>query len=541
MTIQNRLQERSNPPEISWKASGTGGVVVAGGREAVAAGSDVLAKGGNAADAAVTTLLALSITDFGQYCIGAEVPFMIYDARSREVKVLSGIGTAPQAPDAIKWYYTHGIPANGSIKAAPVPAVLSLCFAALQLYGTKTFEEVVAPALVLLDAGGQDWYMGLGITFRKLVETERATTGTREEKLQAARDRFYKGDIAEELEDWYVKEGGFLRKADLGAYVTRVEQPVTVGYRGYTVCKCDTWTQGPTLLQTLRLLERFDLVELGHLSADYIHVCAEALKLAFADRDEYYGDPSFSDVPMQELLSDAYTDLRWPLIDIMKASTKIRPGDPIGMKALKASGEYQPGPGGTTTCCVADRWGNLVAATPSGNPPYSIPPNGIAHANRLRSLNTTAGHPNRIEPGKRPRITLTPTIVLKNAKPLLAMSVAGGDLQDQTALNLLLNFVEFGMAPADAVTAPRFATAHHQDSFNPNPKRTAALKQLASLQVYADVDEHVISELRNRGHDLSTTSEPLATPVMIHVDQDTGVLYAAGDPRRQRHAAALSD
>ena len=454
--------------------------------------------------------------------------------------MLCGLGCASLNPDAIEWYYKNGIPKDGSIKAAPVPGAVSLCFAVVKLYGTMTFKQVAAPSLALLDAGGEDWYGALAVTLRKLVETERITSGSREEKLQAARDRFYKGDIADELEAFYIRNGGFLRKADLAAHVTRVEDPVKVQYRGYTVYKCDTWTQGPYLCQTLRLLEGFDLKKMGHLSADYIHTLTEALKLGFADRDEYYGDPLFADVPMNKLLSDRYTKLRRPLIDMSKASTEVRPGDPVNMKALKGPGTYRPGEGGTTTCVVADRWGNMVAATPSGNRPYAVCHElGVGHGNRVRSLNTTAGHPNRVEPGKRPRITLTPTIVMKDGRGVLAVSVAGGDLQDQTTLNCLLNHIEFDMAPKDAVTAPRFNTGHHEDSFDPNPVRVEAFETLGSLRVNDTISESVINELKSRGHTVETTSGNIANPVMIYVNPDTDMIYAAGDPKARRHAGAL--
>ncbi|MFH1717635.1 MAG: gamma-glutamyltransferase, partial [Planctomycetota bacterium] len=358
--------------EIGWKASGKGGAVAAGGQGAVAAGISMLEQGGNAADAAAATLLALSITDYGSFTIGAEIPLIIYDANKKEVKVLCGLGGAPLDPKAIEWYYRNGIPANGNIKAAPVPGALSLCITTVKLYGTMSFEQVVAPSLELLDASGKDWYPNLAATFRRLIDTEKQTPGDRQVKLQAARDRFYKGDIADELVAYYIKNGGFLRKADLAAHVTRVEDPVTVQYRGYTVCKCDAWTQGPYLCQTLRLLEGFDLRKMGRFSADYIHVLAEALKLGLADRDEYYGDPLFANVPMKALLFNEYTAIRRPLIDMTKASDEIRPGDPIAMKAVKGLGTYRPGQAGTTTCVVADRWGNMIAATPSGNRPYAL-------------------------------------------------------------------------------------------------------------------------------------------------------------------------
>ena len=539
----------SHAREFSWKASGKGGAVAAGGNDAVDAGISILEKGGNAADAAAATLFALSITDYGWFAIGAEIPFLIYDAKTQKVHALSGLGSAPLDQKAIDWFYENTIPDGGSLKSAPVPGAVSLCITALKLYGTMTLEEVLQPSLKLLDAGKSlsgnvstdDWFPALAVTFRKLIETEKATAGTREQKLQAARDRFYKGDIADELETYYISNGGFLRKADLAAHITRVEEPVKTNYRGYTVYKCGTWTQGPYLCQTLRLLEGFNLKKMGHLSADQVHVVTEALKLGLADRDEYYGDPLFVDVPMKALLSNKYTKLRRRLIDMDKASAEIRPGDPIKMKALKGPGKYLPGPGGTTTCVIADRWGNMVAATPSGNPPYSVCKElGITHGNRLRSLNTTPGHPNRIEPGKRPRITLTPTLVLKNGKPIIAISVAGGDLQDQTTLNCLLHNIEFGLMPEKAVTAARFSTGHHQGSFDPNPNRKQATGPLASLTIHEDVGEDVIEELKKRGHNVNTTTGPIAYPVMIYKDPKTKMIYAAGDPRAGRHAGAIT-
>jgi gamma-glutamyltranspeptidase/glutathione hydrolase len=235
------LNGEVNAQQMGWKASGKGGAVAAGGEKAVEAGISMLEQGGNAADAAVATLIALSITDYGSFAIGAEAAFIIYDAKKGEVKTLSGIGCAPLDPKAIEWYYQNGIPdEGGNLKAAPVPGAMSMFFKALQVYGTMSFEKVVAPSLALLDAGGMDWYPNLAKTLRKLVETEQKTPGTREEKLQAARDRFYKGDIADVLEAFYIENEGFLRKADLAAYQTLIEDPVKVNYRGYTVCKCST-------------------------------------------------------------------------------------------------------------------------------------------------------------------------------------------------------------------------------------------------------------------------------------------------------------
>ncbi|MGE5558577.1 MAG: gamma-glutamyltransferase family protein [Bacillota bacterium] len=539
--------ENVNASKIGWKAQGKTGVVAAGHALAVQAGIHILRKGGNAADAAAATIFALNVTDHGYCSIGGEVPVILYDAEKREVKVLSGQGRAPLSQAAVDWYMQNGIPGNGDMKMAPVPSVVDLCVTLLAEYGTKTLHEVTEPVLSILDQGEKGWHTDLAATLRKMTEEERIAPGGRKEKLKAAAGRFYgrnkcRSDIAQDLEAYYIEKGGFLRREDLAAHVTLIEDPVTVDYRGYTVCKCGPWTQGPYLCQTLRLLEGFDLKTQGRLSADYMHVVTEAIKLAMADRDAYYGDPAFVGVPLAALLSDAYAEIRRPLIDMQRASLEARPGDPYHMKPLKGPGIFMPGIGGTTTCVVADRWGNVIAATPSANAPDCFAgKTGVSYSNRLLSLNTTPGHPNCIQPGKRPRITLTPTLVLKNGKPVLAISVAGGDLQDQVALNLLLDFIEFGMLPEAAVTAPRFATSHHQDSFNPDPDRARTFIQAGSLNINAGIAEEVQRELSKRGHKLTISESPIGTPVMLYIDHDSGLYYAAGDPAANRHAAGLDE
>ena len=531
--------------QIGWKAASKTGIVAAGAAEAVAAGIEILDSGGNAADAAVATILALNVTDHGACSIGGEVPVLIFDAQKREVKSLSGQGGAPLSQKSIDWYMKNGIP-DSDIKMAPVPSVVDLCITALQHYGTKKFGEIVAPTLDLLDAGKEAWHPNLAVTLRRMVEEEQLAGGSREERLQAATDRFYgrnpqRNDIAEDLEAFYIEQGGFLRREDLAAHKTLIEDPVSVNYRGYAVYKCGPWTQGPYLCQALRLLEGFDLKGMGYFSADYVHAVAEAVKLAMADRDEYYGDPNFVEVPLAKLLSDAYTEIRRPLIDMSMASQEARPGDPYSMRPLKGPGTIRPGVGGTTTCVVADRWGNVVAATPSANVYHRGGSGraGVSYGNRLRSLNTTPSHPNGIQPGKRPRTTLTPTLVLKDGQPVLAISVAGGDLQDQATLNLLLDFIEFGMEPEAAVTAPRFATAHHQDSFDPDPERERTFIWKGSLIISDEVDQGVREELVRRGHQVDATSWPIAWPVMLYADPSSGVYYAAGDAAAGRHAAGL--
>jgi gamma-glutamyltranspeptidase/glutathione hydrolase len=524
-------------------ASGSQGVVVSGKPAATAAGIRILEQGGNAADAGAATLLALSVTYVGAFCVGGEIPILVYSAGQKNVKLLEGQGEAPRDPKAIAWYMEHGIP-DGDVKAAAVPGTIDAVITLLKLYGTKSFDEVVQPTLAILDAGGPTWYVDTGsgkrietgvhwqadmaVTFRKLVDSEKAAKGTRQQRLQAVSDRFYRGDIADALEAWYIEKGGFLRKADLAAHKTPVVNPLTTTYRGYTVYKAGPLTQGPYLLQTLRLLEGFDLKKMGFNSADYIHTVMEAEKLALADRDEYYGDPNFVKVPMQQLLSDPYTNMRRELIDEKKASLELRPGDPYHMRPTKPPSITGPSHGGTTVMCVTDKFGNVIAATPSGLSSTAgvAGRTGIIHGSRLSSLNTFAGTPNVIEPGKRPRITLSPTLLFHENHPVMAISVAGGDQQDQAAIQVILNYVEFGMSPEEAFKAPRFSTEHFISSFGQDGAK------LGSLSVPNTLPEEVQADLRARGPVVTTSRGGVGGVALIGIDaknrQAIGVGPAAG-------------
>ena len=520
-------------------AAGTQGVVVSGKPAATAAGIKVLQQGGNAADAGAATLLALSVTYVGAFCVGGEVPILVYSADHKNVKLLEGQGEAPRDPKAIAWYMQHGIP-DGDVKAAAVPGTVDAIVTLLKLYGTKSFEEVVQPTLAILDAGGPssyrdtgsgktietgvNWQADMAVTFRKLVESEKAAKGTREQKLQAVSDRFYRGDIADALEAWYIEKGGFLRKSDLAAHKTPVVDPLKTTYRGYTVYKPGPLTQGPYLSQTLRLLEGFDLKKMGFNSADYIHTVIEAEKLALADRDEYYGDPNFAKVPMQQLLSDQYTEMRRKLIDPKKASLELRPGDPYNMKATKPPTITGPWQGGTTVMCVTDRWGNVIAATPSGLSSTAgvAGRTGIIHGARLSSLNTFAGTPNVIKPGKRPRITLSPTLLFHDKQPVMAISVAGGDMQDQAAIQVILNTVEFGMSPEEAFKAPRFSTTHFISSFGQDRA------ELGSLSLPRTLPDAVQADLRARGHVVTIGHEGVGGVALIGIGPKTRQATAVG-------------
>jgi gamma-glutamyltranspeptidase/glutathione hydrolase len=520
-------------------AIGSQGVVVSGKPAATAAGIKILEQGGNAADAGAATLLALSVTYVGAFCVGGEVPILVYSSDQKNVKLLEGVGEAPRDPKAIAWYMEHGIP-DGDVKAAAVPGTIDAVVTLLKLYGTKSFEEVVQPTLAILDAGGPTWYIDTGsdqrietgvhwqadlaVTFRKLVESEKAAKGTRQQKLQAVSDRFYRGDIADALEAWYIEKGGFLRKADLAAHKTAVVDPLTTTYRGYTVYKAGPLTQGPYLLQMLRLLEAFDLKKMGFNSADYIHTVIEAEKLALADRDEYYGDPNFVKVPMQQLLSDRYTKMRRELIDPKKASLDLRPGDPYNMKSTKPPTITGPWHGGTTVMCVTDKFGNVIAATPSGLSSTAgvAGHTGIIHGSRLSSLNTFAGTPNVIQPGKRPRITLSPTLLFHNNYPVMAISVAGGDQQDQAAIQVILNYVDFGMNPVEAFKGPRFSTEHFISSFSQDRAR------LGSLSVPNGLPEEVKADLKARGHVVTVVHGGVGGVALIGIDPKTKRATAVG-------------
>ena len=519
----------------NWQATGTHGAVAAGGKEAADAGLTILKAGGNAADAAVATILALSVTDYTLFCFGGDLPMLVYDANRGVVEVLCGLGVAPRLATQEHFAKLSAIPGRG-VEPAAVPGVLDACVTALSRYGTKTFAEVAGPTLTLLDQHKLDWHVDLATTLRRLIVAEKASPTDRLRGLRLVSDYFYRGPIAREIDEWCRANGGLLRYTDMATHTTRIEDAATIDYRGHTVCKCGVWTQGPCLLQSLQLLEGFDLKALGAGSPEAVHLSTEALKLALADRDAWYADPLFIDVPAKELLAPTYAAMRRGLIDPQHASLMRRPGDPRAGKALQDKPNVREGPGqdpgDTTTCVVADAQGNVVAATPSGFYGVIAGKTGVKLGTRLQSFNNWAGHDNCIEPGKRPRITLTPTIVLKNGKPVYAVSVAGGDAQDQTTLQLLIDAIDFGMDPAKAVVTPRFVTEHHLGSFRQAPAK------LGHLQVNAEIGDETIKALEARGHKVVIKKSAIAAPVMLWIDPATGTIYAAGDPRAKRHAAA---
>ena len=526
--------------------------MTAGGRGAVQAGIEILKAGGNAADAAAATIFALSVTDSRSFCFGGEVPILIYDAKHQTVTVIDGQGAAPRLATLEHFKGHDGIPKRG-IEPAAVPAALDACLTLLDRFGTMTFTQVIAPTKKLLRERPRPeaWHADLLRTLEVLEAAEAQTQPAvgpgspgpdRSRGIRLVADAFYRGPIARRIDAWARQKGSLIRYVDLATHATRIEEPFSINYRGLTVFKCGAWTQGPALLESLQILAGIDLKAMGHNRPDAIHTVAETIKLAFADRDTYYADPYFADVPLDGLLDPEYAALRRALIDPKHASRERRPGDPRSKKpvldpaadpARRHVGPPVADARDTTTCLVADRSGNVVAATPSGWSGVVAGDTGVWLGSRLQSFNTWEDHPNVIVPGKRPRITLSPTLVLKGNHPVLAVSVAGGDNQDQMTLQLLLNHIDFGLEPAASVVAPRFMSDHFIGSFQ--QKQPA----LGMLRINPDIGSGTLEALKSRGHTLSVNTGPLsAAPCVISLDPATGKLSAAGDPRAGRYAQA---
>ncbi|HEY3024749.1 MAG TPA: gamma-glutamyltransferase family protein [Pyrinomonadaceae bacterium] len=509
----------------------------------------------------------------------------------------SGSGGESTAPDSAK-AQSGGVPADmptmagaksGSIPstgplAATVPAVLDACVTALDQFGTKSLAEVMQPAIELADGfpidelrvqyiktrapifsqwreakqiflpNGEVPKVGdifvqadLARTMRSIASAEKkATSRGRHAGLMAARDYFYRGPIGKRIGAYMQSHGGLLATEDLARFRARVGKPVKADYRGYEVYKAGFWTQGPAMVETLNLLEGYDLKKLGHNSADYIHTVTEALKLALADRDQYYGDPDFVKIPMNELLSKNYAALRRSLIDGQRASLAQQPGDPLKMRAVLASATTTVSRASAvpdierandTTCVnVIDKDGNLFSATPSGAwlPAVVAGDTGVLMGQRLQSALTDPNSPNVVAPGKRPRITLTPTLVLKDGEPFMVLSTPGGDNQDQALLQVLLNIIGFGMNPQEAVEAARFDTQHYVSSFDDHEFLPG------SLNVESRIGEQTIADLKARGHRVKVQSAwgTLSSPTVIVYNPQNGVSSAGADPRRGRYAVA---
>ncbi len=575
---------------------GAHGAVTGGTDHATQAGMRILQAGGNAVDSGVAATLAASITEYSHFGFGGEGPILI---RTKEGKVFSiaGVGTMPKLATAdlfrtreikvgeILTEEKPGLPGVipvAGLMPAVVPGMVESVLVSLREFGTKSFHEVVAPAIELADGTPLDETRGNGIqrlnvwwklwptsfnvfspagkvyrigevfrqpdlarTLRSMADVEKralATGATRVQAIDAVRDYFYRGEIARKIGGFVEANGGLLRYEDMAAFRLQPEAAESVTYKGYQVYKPGFWSQGPVLLETLNMLEGMDLKAMKLNSADYIHNLLEAIKLAYADRDTYYGDPKFVKIPTERLLAKDYGILRRALIGA-KASMEFRPGvagtemrlHPSQTAQVKVRIDEELMARDTTCVNAMDKDGMVFSITPSGAwfPAVIAGDTGIPLTQRAQSFLLVPGHPNELAGGKRPRVTLSPTIVTRGGQPYLALSTPGGDNQDQALLQVMLNVIEFGMNAQDAIEAPRVQSDHLVSSFDNHAMSPG------ETEIDERVSATVIADLKARGHIVKVRTKWFsgAAPTMIRM-LPNGVVEAAADPYAYRSALA---
>ena len=562
---------------------------------ASATGMAVLERGGNAFDAAVAAGFVLQVVEPHLNGPGGEVPILAAPAGAGRVLVVNGQGPVPAAA-TIGRFAELGldlIPGTGLLPAC-VPGAFAAWMLLLRDHGTLAPRDVLEPAIGYAEAGfpavprigaaigavasmfrdewpssAEVWLAGgvpapgarmrnpaLAATWRRLLDEAEAASSTRDGQIEAALAAFYEGFVAEAIDRFLAtaqvldvsgrRHRGLLTGDDLNGWRAGVEEPVAVDHHGWTVCKPGPWSQGPVLLQQLRLLEGFDLEQMGLGSAAYVHTVAECAKLAFADREAWYGDPAAYDVPLDGLLDPAYAADRRALV-ADKASLELRPGSPGGRAprlpsihlgpdaAELLTGSGEPTFGDTCHIDVVDRHGNLVAATPSGGWLQSspvVPGLGFCLGTRAQMFWLEEGLAASLRPGARPRTTLSPSLALRDGEPVLAFGTPGGDGQDQWSLQFFLAHARSGLDLQEAVDAPSFLSEHFPSSFWPrraDPGR---------LVVEARHDPEVVDDLRARGHLVELTDPwSLGRTCAAGRDPATGFLVAAANPRgRQAYA-----
>ncbi|AZN70195.1 gamma-glutamyltransferase family protein [Georhizobium profundi] len=575
---------------------GTFGVVASTHWIASAVGMRMLEIGGNAFDAAVATGMALQVLEPHLNGPGGDLPAVIYSARKDKVEVICAQGPAP-AGATIEHYTREGmdiIPGDGLL-ATVIPGAFDGWMTMLRDYGRLSLREVMEPAIHYAEHGHpvlprvaatiagmtdffrekwptsyETWLPGghapaandivrnpvLAETWKKIVAEGEAKSG-REEQIEAARDAFYKGFVAERMSDWLktaeVKDAsgarhrGVLTADDLANYRATIEAPVTYDYHGWTVAKTGPWGQGPVLLQSLAILKDIDLAGMATGGADFVHHVVEAMKLAYADREVYYGDPDFASVPLDHLLSDGYNEERRKLIGAT-ASRDLRPGRVPGfdaqhdatmalLEAMSPTGQgvYEPTMahlsekrGDTVHIDVIDREGNMVSVTPSGGWLQSsptIPGLGFCLNSRAQMFWLKDGLPTSLAPGKRPRTTLTPSLALHEGRPAMAFGTPGGDQQDQWQLAFFLRHVHHGLNLQEAIDLPLFHTTHFPSSFYPRSR------QPGHIMVEETIGAETLNDLKARGHEI-TAAEPWSIGRLSAAKRDkSGLLRAAATPR----------
>jgi len=544
----------------------------------------ILEAGGNAFDAAVAGQAVLGLTDFADNGLGSDAVVLVYVAREKKVY---SVNAEPRAPKlaTIEWYERNNggrLPESDGLLSGGLPGVVDAWYVLLDRWGTMSFEQVLQPAVDLAEngfplgessaadiastkkilkypttvkvylpdgklpkAGDVFRNRDLARTLRNLVEAEQANKAKgRHEALRAARDRFYKGDIARELASFSEANGGLFRYDDFAEYTAEVETPVSIDYRGFRVYKNPSASQGPTELIALNLLEGFDLKTLGHNTAEFLHTCVEAMKLAMADREKYLGDQDFIKIPYDGLLSKEYARERRSLIDSEKASLELRPGSPGKFVKNTSDRSLRPVLGGnanhdgdTSYIAVVDKDRNLVSFEPSLHSAFGT---GVVMGNTGLILNCRGdyyslvrGEANALEPGKRPRSTLQSTLVTNNGEPYAILGSPGGDDQVMRTMQTLVNLVDFGMNIQQAIEAPRWSTRSFPASPFPHTMRPG------DMSVEARISEATRQALRARGHKLRVVPAwSLGSNAGIVIDPATGVLSAGADPRVEAYAWA---
>jgi gamma-glutamyltranspeptidase/glutathione hydrolase len=555
--------------------------------EATRAAERILLAGGNAFDAAVAGQAVLGLVDAASNGVGSDAVILVYDAKAKTVVSINAEGTSPRLA-TIEWYQKNlggKLPQSDTLLSGTVPGVVDAWFTLLDRWGTMTFAQVLQPAIDtaengfpigerMADAiagtkklkkypstmkvyfpGGAAPKAGdifknpdLARTLKKLVDAEKENASKgRHEALKAARDRFYKGDIARTMAKFSEEQGGLFRYEDFASYSDKVETPVFTDYRGYRVYKNPSANQGPTELFALNILEGYDLKKLGHNSPDYIHTSIEAVKLALGDREKYLGDMDFIQIPYDGLLSKEYAASRRALIDPARASLELRPGIPEKFTKttqalldrpvhinLEGDADHE---GDTSYLAVIDKDRNMVSFEPSLHSSFGT---GVVMADlgfifncRGDYYSLVAGEANALLPGKRPRSTLQSTLVMKSDQPFMIVGSPGGDDQVFRTIQTLLNVVDFGMNVQEAIEAPRWATRSFPASPFPHTMYPG------EMSVEQRVPEAVREALIKRGHKLRVGGPwTMGSLAAIVVDPKSGVLNAGTDPRVDAYAIA---
>ncbi len=551
------------------------------------AGMAILNAGGNAIDAGVAAGLAMGVVQSDLVNIAGVAPIMMWIAETKEVVCIDGLGAWPGAmtPDLFQREHAGVVPVG--LLRTVVPGAPAAWLRALESYGSMSFGEVAHAAIRLardgfaIDAfmctviedniegyrrwpsnaaiylpqgrpprpGERFWQRDLAATLQHMADEEAAHAGKgRAGGIRAAYDAFYRGDIARTITDYHRQHGGLLRMSDMSQYSVRVEPTVATRFSGYDIHCCGPWSQGPALAQLMGMLDGVDLRALGHNTSACIHTITEAIKLAFADRECYFGDPRFVDVSMEALLSADYLALRRQLVREDRAWPDMPPpgdpGQPAGERAgwpasagklENNSADAEAPTLDTSYVCAVDKQGNVFSATPSDVSYQTpvIPGTGLCPSSRGSQSRPDPAHPSSVAAGKRPRLTPNPALALEDGKPFMVFGTPGGDVQVQAMAQLLVNVLIFGLDVQSAIEAPRFASYSFPSSFAPNPNFPGL------LMVEARISREVRDALQALGHDVEAWPErtrKAGALCAIRMDPETGFLHAGADSRRAGYA-----